>query len=217
MTEQSLKRAFTLVELLVVISIIVVLMGLLIPAVGTVRENARKVQAKSDMIQIVNAIKSYNAEYGKYPLDPTLVTGTNDYVCDTAQKAALVFDVLRNSFDSQSSVNTTKVPQLNPRGITFIEAPTVKDEASPKSGVSLKGGVKGAWYDPWGTVYKIAMDASYDNQLNAKGNALQTFYSDTNFSPISAGAILWSYGKDLKIGTNGNSVFKNSDDVASWQ
>ena len=49
--------AFTLIELLTVIAIIAILMGLLFPAVNAVKENAKKVQAKNDVTQIVAAVK----------------------------------------------------------------------------------------------------------------------------------------------------------------
>ncbi|MCE9553480.1 MAG: DUF1559 domain-containing protein, partial [Planctomycetes bacterium] len=45
-------RAFTLVELLVVITIIVILMALLLPTIGAVREQARSTQCKNNLRQI---------------------------------------------------------------------------------------------------------------------------------------------------------------------
>ncbi|HEX8294791.1 MAG TPA: type II secretion system protein, partial [Chthoniobacteraceae bacterium] len=59
--------AFTLIELLTVIAIIAVLMGLLFPALGIVKESARKVQAKTDVTNIVASVKQYYTEYGRYP------------------------------------------------------------------------------------------------------------------------------------------------------
>src|SRR5438552_3035429 len=66
-TSQPGAAAFTLVELLTVIAIIAILMGLLFPAIGIVKEQARKVQAKTDITNIVAAVKQYYTEYGKYP------------------------------------------------------------------------------------------------------------------------------------------------------
>ena len=42
-------------------------MGLLFPAIGIIKEQARKVQAKNDVTNIVAAVKQYYTEYGKYP------------------------------------------------------------------------------------------------------------------------------------------------------
>src|SRR5690606_11763166 len=63
------ERGFTLIELLVVISIIAVLAGLLFPAMGAVRTSARKASAANDCMQIVNAVKNFYTDYGKYPVD----------------------------------------------------------------------------------------------------------------------------------------------------
>src|SRR3979490_3460112 len=61
-------RTFPLIELLVVITIIVVVLGLLFPAFQAVQNQAKKTQAKNDLTQIVTAVNAYYTEYGKYPL-----------------------------------------------------------------------------------------------------------------------------------------------------
>ena len=62
------RQAFTLVELLVVISIIAILAALLLPVLGSVKIKAQKKKAEVDAGGIVTAISSYEADYSKFPV-----------------------------------------------------------------------------------------------------------------------------------------------------
>ena len=201
--EFSGTRSFTLIELLVVIVIIAVLMGLAFPVFQGAQNQAKRVQARSDLMQIVTAVNAYYTEYGKYPRTPATAG-------DTTYGATATNEQLFNELRSVAAIQ-------NPRGIVFLSPPDAKDVNNPRAGISSAPATAGQYFDPWGKPYLVRIDTDYDNQVN------NPYSQNAGSAPfLRSGVIAWSFGKDaLSRSCTTPPVDKNlgtnKDDVISWQ
>ncbi len=224
--QPAAREAFTLIELLVVITVIAILMALLFPAFKGMQDQAKRTQAKNDVTQIVTAVNAYYTEYGKMPVDDTR-QGVDTLVGDPGgtYDNAFVFNILRAIDDMNWNIGN----KYNPKQVNFFNGADAKSATTPRSGFATQdvtvNGIaikKSALLDPWGGEYLVSVDSDYDNWTQ------QFFsYTDLSYTTKTGGAGDWpavqatatasSWGKDTKFGNNGDSKFKDSDDVISWQ
>lgn len=72
------RRAFTLVELLVVITIIGILLALLIPTIGAALNSATNARMGIEISQLAKSVEAYRVDQGEYPPDFRLSTAIED-------------------------------------------------------------------------------------------------------------------------------------------
>lgn len=142
--------AFTLVEILVVVSIVGILAGLALPAIQGAMNSAKKGKAKAEMQSIITAVKAYQNEYGRMPDSSALtssVEGDGDSWFGGSASQNLCWMLSGDNYGQQ-----------NPRQIVFLELP-------PTS-------TNGVFLDPWKRQYNIKLDTS--------GNNIVNYYQDRN-------------------------------------
>jgi prepilin-type N-terminal cleavage/methylation domain-containing protein/prepilin-type processing-associated H-X9-DG protein len=82
---KCLRKAFTLVEVLVVIAIISILISLMLPAVGAMREAARRATCQSRLAQVGMALQKYESGYRMLPPGTTEPKGPIHNVAEGIQ------------------------------------------------------------------------------------------------------------------------------------
>ena len=121
MTESS-RRGFTLIELLVVLAIIAVLGALLLPAVQSAREAARRTRCLNNLKQLGLATQNYHEAYRVLPMSATVdrdrtSTGNNaswgvhGRLLPLMEQANLYSEIdLTSAWDDQQAISAYRVP-----------------------------------------------------------------------------------------------------------
>jgi prepilin-type N-terminal cleavage/methylation domain-containing protein len=236
----------SLIELLVVISIIGVLAGLILPAVGNVKKKAKIVQAQKDMADIKGAISVYQNDYHRLPASSaaagvgsdftygTTATGYNTNIVNNngaghqASNAELMLILTAaTSFPNYTTNNANQNNAKNPRRTPYFNAKPAPGGAGANAGPGL--GTDGVMRDPWGSPYIIALDLNYDGwvsnsvyRLNAV-NAFNTGLSrqgavGTDTWALKDSAMIFSFGGDgMFDSATAAGTEPNKDNVLSWK
>jgi prepilin-type N-terminal cleavage/methylation domain-containing protein len=123
------RKAFSLVELLVTISIIGILVGLLLPAVQAAREAARRMSCQNNMKQIGLAVANFESAYKKTPTSgqcgstgstttPYMIHSTATYLLPYIEQQALfnMFNMDANPVAAYGAVLQSNGNYLTPSG-----------------------------------------------------------------------------------------------------
>jgi len=237
-------RGFTLIELLVVIAIIGILAAMLMPAFSGIKRKAQVTQATKDIGELVTAISSYDAHYGRLPIAATNVSAAapEDFtfglrglgydvpfctksgagVVTNGQVIAILMDLER--FGNEGHIK-------NPRRNKYLNPKMSADAFS--HGVSSDDGV---YRDPWGDPYVISLDTNNDEKthdafyclssvsqasgqsgLNGLVNSTDLNGNGNNFE-LNGQVMVWSAGPDKKIDASVKAnKGVNSDNILSWK
>jgi prepilin-type N-terminal cleavage/methylation domain-containing protein/prepilin-type processing-associated H-X9-DG protein len=154
------RSAFTLIELLVVIAIISVLIALLLPAVQSAREAARRMQCSNNMKQVGLAMHNYESIAGAFPMTGVIDTRPTAYAAWVGWSGHARILPLMEQGPMFNSVNIT-LPYTTPDNYTvasttvssFICPSEVDSSPTPASsffntpkGVSNYGLNMGDWF-----------------------------------------------------------------------
>lgn len=74
-----MKRAFTLIELLIVVAIIGILAAIAVPNFINAQMRAKIAAVKSDFKTLITAADMYQIDWGRYPLDGAYVNNATEY------------------------------------------------------------------------------------------------------------------------------------------
>lgn len=226
-------RGFTLVELLVVITIIAVLATVSILGAPKLIDRGRKVQALTQFRELSVGMAAFESDNNR-PLIPyeQRVAGQDTVYGDVGGEFsnAIVVAVLGGTGENLSyRPMDFKVKDVNPKEEVYMIFKTAEKN---KNGVTANGVI----HDPWGRELMFAVNAfkssnpnailvenntttpgKNDSRLDTKGLAV---YSDTQ--PREQSYVMWTYGKDGKKGgeeSRGRKIppYSGSDDVVSWK
>ena len=196
------KSAFTLIELMAVITIIVILAGLVVGGLGYVTEKQAKSKATVQMALISKALEEFKLDMGYYP--PTINKSGNFTAPAGTTTSVILFKYLYWDSDNDNAgaaVGTTSGDLDQKSYLADL------DPSSSKQGwTSGTASATTTIVDPWGNqfCYRSALGT-------APANSAAPVNSDTQNPDFD----LWSMGKDGK--TNASATHKDSrDDIKNF-
>ncbi|RYD24030.1 MAG: prepilin-type N-terminal cleavage/methylation domain-containing protein [Verrucomicrobiaceae bacterium] len=209
LTSRHGKPAFTLIELMAVITIIVILAALVVAGLGFVTERQAKEKARVQIALLTKGLEEYKLDNGTYPISSNSQDGSGfsddlyialfyeGYEFAEQSKNGNAPDSWTKVVNGVTLPKATKIylPDLDPTSSKqgWVD-PVTGDNAVPPQATTIK--------DPWGNPYR------YRSGKNAEGKA-QSFSVNPEFD-------LWTSGKDSKTNTTNLNHKDAKDDIRNF-
>lgn len=195
------STGFSLVELLVVVSIIGLLVGLAATAIPKALDAGDKAKAKGDLTAIVAAVKAYKQEYGCWPATEGMDTSTtgefgawygpSKWASGTGLQRGKELVQILSGQNIGIGMGSSWPRPMNPKLIRFLEGAQTD----------------GTFTDPWGTQYCVKMDVN-----ESGGMEYGTGTGGTENLRLTVIAV--SLGKNKT--QEDTPAVKGFDDIYSW-
>lgn len=186
---------FTLIELLVVIAIIGILVSLLLPAVQSVREAARRTQCLNNIRQIGLAMQNYQSVAEKLPPGGTYRIGTPSSDSYSVQARLLPFLEQGNLYSlldlSKPPADPVNIDKMRQRIATYMCPSEVQDQERDQGGgkisYPLNYGVNlGTWF-LWNPVNGDGSDGALVINRHLRGSEILDGTTNTiGFAEVKA-------------------------------
>lgn len=189
------RAAFTLIELMAVITIIVILAGIIVGGLGYVNEKQAREKAKLQIALLSKALEEYKMDTGSYPLFGESATG----ISSNPPRTSIIY--LRLYQDGLNNNSKIYLPELDP-------------DNNKQGWISKSTSGIITIVDPWGQEYR------YRSSQQGNANGIPQFNNDgspkMNTTTYNPDFDLWSVGKDGKTNPNSPNDQTNLDDVRNF-
>lgn len=199
---QPASRAFTLIELLITITIIAILASLTAAGVSHAIDQGNRLKVRAVLVDLKNGIEQFQIDYGRWPIQVT-AQGANG-----EDAAELLTDGNNSLVDTLMGIPPASggAVDLNPKRTPFASFPPANNGHHGLVGAARPFKLA----DMYGQPYHILLDTNGDNQVkNPDVSNTDPKISTGQAAHVVAKVAVYSSGKD--------QIPRTSDDVTSWR
>ncbi len=206
-TRRSYQPAFTLIELLAVITIIVILASLVVSSMGFVIERQNKSKANVQIALLTRGLEEYKLDMGTYPLTANSTDGAGNSGLLYEMLFYEGYDYVRQGSLATwtKSINSVTYPKSTKMYVKDLDPSSTRQgwvdlTTTPVLPTLVK--------DPWGNEYRYRTALAYASSATTSATA--------NAATMNPDFDLWSCGKDGQTNPGTPSDKLNLDDIKNF-
>jgi prepilin-type N-terminal cleavage/methylation domain-containing protein len=198
----SVQGAFTLIELLIVITIVAILISLTAAQVVREIDNANRLKVRTVVMELKSGIDAYQLDYNHFPTDSNIAGANGDDVPE------LLTDGSNSLVDALMGIPpaSSGTSDMNPKRTSFAQFPPANNDRHGLVGAARPCKLN----DMYGQPYHIMLDTNGDNQVkNPDTTNTDPKISQNQAAHLVTKIAVYSNGKD--------QAPRTGDDVTSWR